>query len=126
MMPSPCPRRSTAILNLNRKQMRLMVDSQGFVKEDAFFEFCPQLVDGDESLQEVVEKIVKHKFVKTMNYLSKEAIPGKRYDNDEQVLGDVRMWLRERPVEWYRAGIHALTKRWRKAIDLNGDYVEKR
>ncbi|PSN54424.1 hypothetical protein C0J52_10980 [Blattella germanica] len=25
MMPSPCPRRSTAILNLNRKQMKLMV-----------------------------------------------------------------------------------------------------
>ncbi|PSN57119.1 Mariner Mos1 transposase, partial [Blattella germanica] len=58
----------------------------------------------------------------------KEAIRGKRYDNDEQVLGDVRTWLRERerPLEWYRAGIHALTKRWRKAIDLNGDYVEKR
>ncbi|PSN43139.1 hypothetical protein C0J52_17065, partial [Blattella germanica] len=56
----------------------------------------------------------------------KEAIRGKRYDNDEQVLGDVRTWLRERPVEWYRAGIQALTKRWRKAIDLNGDYVEKR
>ncbi|PSN52625.1 hypothetical protein C0J52_14592, partial [Blattella germanica] len=56
----------------------------------------------------------------------KEAIRGKRYDNDEQVLGDVRTWLRERPAEWYRAGIHALTKRWRKAIDLNGDYVEKR
>ncbi|PSN46274.1 hypothetical protein C0J52_16630 [Blattella germanica] len=25
-MPSPCPRRSTAILNLNRKQMKLMVN----------------------------------------------------------------------------------------------------
>ncbi|PSN46790.1 hypothetical protein C0J52_19146, partial [Blattella germanica] len=55
----------------------------------------------------------------------KEAIRGKRYGNDEQVLRDVRTWLRERPVEWYRAGIHALTKIWRKAIDLNGDYVEK-
>ncbi|PSN49718.1 hypothetical protein C0J52_16347 [Blattella germanica] len=56
----------------------------------------------------------------------KEAIRGKRYDNDEQVLGDVRTWLRERPVEWYRADIHALTKRRCKAIVLNGDYVEKR
>ncbi|PSN49663.1 Mariner Mos1 transposase, partial [Blattella germanica] len=54
----------------------------------------------------------------------KEAIRGKRYDNDEQVLGDVRTWLRERPVKWYRAGIHALTKTCHKAIDLNGDYVE--
>ena len=55
----------------------------------------------------------------------KDAIRGKRYGNDLEVIDDVRSWLRHRPVEWYRAGIQALISRWRKAIDLNGDYVEK-
>jgi hypothetical protein len=26
---------------------------------------------------------------------------------------------------WYREGIHAVASRWRKAKDLEGDYVEK-
>ena len=26
---------------------------------------------------------------------------------------------------WYREGMHALVSRWRKAVDLDGDYVEK-
>jgi hypothetical protein len=38
---------------------------------------------------------------------------------------DTRTWLREQETSWYREGMHALVSRWRKAVDLNGDYVEK-
>ena len=37
----------------------------------------------------------------------------------------VRTWLREQERSWYREAIHALASRWRKAVDLDGDYVEK-
>jgi len=41
------------------------------------------------------------------------------------VILAVRTWLREQERRWYREGIHALASRWRKAVDLDGDYVEK-
>jgi hypothetical protein len=28
-------------------------------------------------------------------------------------------------TSWYREGMHALVSRWCKAVDLDGDYVEK-
>jgi hypothetical protein len=37
----------------------------------------------------------------------------------------VRTWLREQEMSWYREGLHALVSRWRKAVDLDGAYVEK-
>jgi hypothetical protein len=55
----------------------------------------------------------------------KDAIPGKKYEDDEEVISEVKRWLRQRPAEWYREGIQALTSRWRKVIDSEGDYVEK-
>jgi hypothetical protein len=36
-----------------------------------------------------------------------------------------RTWLREQETSWYREGMHALVSRWRKAVDLDGDYVKK-
>jgi hypothetical protein len=44
---------------------------------------------------------------------------------DDEVIPEVKRWLRQRPAEWYRQVIQALTSRWCKAIDLEGDYVEK-
>jgi len=41
------------------------------------------------------------------------------------VILAVRTWLREQERSWYREGIHALASLWRKAVDLDGDYVEK-
>jgi hypothetical protein len=39
----------------------------------------------------------------------------------------VRTWLRLREQErsWYREGMHVLVSRWRMAVDVDGDYVEK-
>jgi histone-lysine N-methyltransferase SETMAR len=54
----------------------------------------------------------------------KDAIRGKKLENDEEGISEVKRWLRQRPAEWYREGIQALTSRWRKAMD-SGDYDEK-
>jgi hypothetical protein len=56
---------------------------------------------------------------------SKAAIRGKRFEDDEEVITEVKRWLRQRPAECYREGTQALATRWRKAKDLEGYYVEK-
>jgi hypothetical protein len=55
----------------------------------------------------------------------KDAIHGKKFEDDKEVISEVKRWLRQRPVEWYREGAQALTSRWHKAVDLEEDYVEK-
>ena len=56
----------------------------------------------------------------------KDALRGARFEDDKSVILAVRIWLREQERSWYRKGIHALALRWRKAVDLDGDYVEKK
>ena len=55
----------------------------------------------------------------------KDTLRGTRFEDDESVIHAVRTWLREQETSWYREGMHALVSRWRKAIDVDGDYVEK-
>jgi hypothetical protein len=50
---------------------------------------------------------------------------GTRFEDDESVIRAVRTWLREQDTSWYSEGMHALVSRWRKAIDIDGYYVEK-
>jgi hypothetical protein len=54
----------------------------------------------------------------------KDAIRGKKFEDDEEVIFKVKRWLQQRLAEWYREGKQALTFWWHKAIDL-GDYVKK-
>jgi hypothetical protein len=44
---------------------------------------------------------------------------------EEEVISQVKNWLRQRPAEWYCEGVQALTSQWCKVIDLEGDCVEK-
>jgi hypothetical protein len=48
-----------------------------------------------------------------------------RLEDDERVIRAVRTWLREQETSWYREGMHVLVSRWRKAVDVDVDYVEK-
>jgi hypothetical protein len=48
-------------------------------------------------------------------YTLKDAIRGKKFEDDDEVISEVKRWLRQRPAEWYREGIQALTSRWHKA-----------
>jgi hypothetical protein len=43
----------------------------------------------------------------------------------EEVISEVKSWLQQRPAEWYREGMQALASQSHRAIDLEGDYVEK-
>jgi histone-lysine N-methyltransferase SETMAR len=55
----------------------------------------------------------------------KDEIRGKKFEDDEEVISEVKRWLQQRLAEWHDEGIQALTSRWRRAIDSEGDYVEK-
>jgi histone-lysine N-methyltransferase SETMAR len=55
----------------------------------------------------------------------KDALRGTRFEDDESVIHAVRTWLHEQETGWYREEMHALVSHWRKAIDLDADYVEK-
>jgi hypothetical protein len=55
----------------------------------------------------------------------RDAICEKKFGDNEEVIYKVKRWLRQRPAEWYREGIQALTSRWHKAINTEGDYVGK-
>ena len=50
---------------------------------------------------------------------------GTRFEDDESVIRAIRTWLREQETNWYREGMHAFDSRWRKAVGVDGDYVEK-
>lgn len=46
-----------------------------------------------------------------------DAIRGKKFENDEEVIAEIRRWLKSRLAEWYHKKIQALTSR-HKVIDL--------
>jgi hypothetical protein len=50
---------------------------------------------------------------------------GTHFEDDNSVIEAVRKWLCRQDKSWYRQGIHALVPRWRKAVQVDGDYVEK-
>ena len=55
----------------------------------------------------------------------KKYLKGHHYDNDEEVIADVRRWCREQPSEFFADGVSQLVKRWRRCVDRDGDYIEK-
>ena len=55
----------------------------------------------------------------------KDALCGTKFEDDENMIRAVRTWLREQETSWCREGMHALVSRWHKAVDIDGDYVEK-
>ena len=55
----------------------------------------------------------------------KDMLHGTRFEDDESMILAVRTWLHEQETSWYREGVHALVSCWRKAVDLDGDYMEQ-
>jgi hypothetical protein len=48
-----------------------------------------------------------------------------RFETDEAVIRAVRTWLREQDKARYRQGLYTLIPRWRKAVQVDGDFVNK-
>jgi histone-lysine N-methyltransferase SETMAR len=56
----------------------------------------------------------------------KDAIRGRKFEDDEEVISEVKRWLRQRPAEWYGEGMQAVSSRWRKAIVSDGKSMLKK
>ena len=54
-------------------------------------------------------------------------VPGRgiHFKDEETMKTSVRQWLRRQDLAFYRAGIHALVKRWTKTVEMDGEYIEK-
>jgi hypothetical protein len=57
--------------------------------------------------------------------MSRNAVGGKCFADDEDVEMEVQKWLREQSNDFYAAGFDVLLKRWDKCINFGGGYVEK-
>jgi len=55
----------------------------------------------------------------------KEAMRGKSFRSDEEVLQAVHEWLRSQPKDFFSRGTHALPKRWNTCMERNGNCIEK-
>jgi hypothetical protein len=47
------------------------------------------------------------------------------FGSDEEVAEEMNKWPGVQNSNWYTKGINALVSRWRKAVQFDGDYVEK-
>ena len=55
----------------------------------------------------------------------KNAIRGRHFEDDDEVIDAVKTWLCRQSTEFYRQGLHALLLRWSTAVERAGDYVAK-
>ncbi|GFN74146.1 fragile x mental retardation syndrome-related protein 1 [Plakobranchus ocellatus] len=56
---------------------------------------------------------------------ARKYLKGHHYDNNDEVIADVRRWCREQWSEFFADGVRQLVKRWRLCVDRDGDYIEK-
>jgi hypothetical protein len=57
----------------------------------------------------------------------KEAVRGRRFSSDEEVIGAVQNWLKTQPENFLADGIKKknLLKCWNRCVEVDGDYLEK-
>jgi hypothetical protein len=54
-----------------------------------------------------------------------EALRGRIFSSDEEVIGIVQNWLKTHPKILFSDGIKNLVKSWNRCVEGEGDYVEK-
>lgn len=57
--------------------------------------------------------------------LLKESLRGRKFEDNEDVIGAVESFLDEKDPDFFRQGFLELQQRWTKCIQKKGDYVEK-
>jgi hypothetical protein len=50
---------------------------------------------------------------------------GKKFDDDDEVQGEVMAWFKGHAADFYDSGIQKLVRRLNKCLDNASDYVEK-
>lgn len=55
----------------------------------------------------------------------KKWLGGKRFVSNSEVIAETNAYFEGFEKTYFREGINMLEKRWKKCIDLKGDYVEK-
>ncbi|GFO24201.1 transposase [Plakobranchus ocellatus] len=55
----------------------------------------------------------------------KKYLKGHHYDDDKEVIADVRRWCRGQLSEFFAGGMCQLVKRWRLCVKRDSDYVKK-
>jgi hypothetical protein len=56
---------------------------------------------------------------------SKEFLGGTRFKSEEEVKDAVKEWLSGLAAEVYDEGVQKLVTRYKKCLNVGGDYVEK-
>ncbi|KDR17808.1 hypothetical protein L798_08237 [Zootermopsis nevadensis] len=54
----------------------------------------------------------------------KNPLRGHRFPDSDALHDAVREWVRDTPKQWFREAIRKLPERWRRCINLQGEYVE--
>lgn len=55
----------------------------------------------------------------------KKHLGGQKFSSNEEVEAAVNQYFTDLPESFFKTGIEALQNRWKKCIELSGDYVEK-
>ena len=55
----------------------------------------------------------------------KRHLGGMAFETEDDLVGELKNWFAHLDVDFFRVGIYSLLSRWKKCIDLHGDYVEK-
>jgi hypothetical protein len=58
--------------------------------------------------------------------LRKEALRGRRFSPDEEVIGAVQNWLQTQPNNFSSDENKRLVKHWNRCIEVEGDYVKNK
>ena len=55
----------------------------------------------------------------------KDPLHGRRFDSESELKSAVNAVVKTLSKDWFEDGMKKVAERWRKCIDLQGDYVEK-
>ena len=55
----------------------------------------------------------------------KEHLRGFRFNDLAAVKTAVKSWVKQQTLEFFQNGFDAWVRRWRKCVEIHGDYVER-
>ncbi len=56
----------------------------------------------------------------------KKPLRGIHFETLQEIKAALNRWIKDTSKEFFQQGLKKLVEHWKKCIELNGDYVEKR